>query len=230
MSRIILKFSGEALKEGIENVSNNKLNIIYKVVNNLVTNGHKVAVVIGGGNFFRGREYPLMDRVTADTIGMLGTIMNALYLKDYLRTYHMESIVSTPFTFPGLINDYSTNELIKMYNEDKVIIFGGGIGKSGYSTDSGVIKACDILNGDLIIKMTNVNGVYDSDPKENKDAILYNSISYDEVLNKDLKVMDRYSIEECKKKSIKILVMNIDRYNDILDYFNGKNIGTIIGE
>ena len=161
MSRIVLKISGEALKGEYNNVDEKKLQIILETVNILKKFNHKIAIVIGGGNYFRGREHTNMNAITRDTIGMLGTVMNALYLKDFLEKSNLKVIVSTPFTFPNLINNISDEELNQAYDNNDIIIFGGGVGKSGYSTDSGVILACSKLNSDFIIKMTNVDGVYD---------------------------------------------------------------------
>ena len=230
MSRIILKISGEALKESESTVSSKKLEMVYETIKLLQKEKHQIGIVIGGGNFFRGREHSDMNKVTADTIGMLGTVMNALYLKDYLEKKLIKTTIYTPFIFPNLIPNYSNDVLNNLYDDGNIIIFGGGVGKSGYSTDSGVINAANLLNCDLIIKLTNVDGVYDSDPKVNKNAIKYDKISYDEVLKKDLKVMDSFAIENCQAKNIKILVLNFNDYKKIIDYFDGKQIGTIIGE
>ena len=225
MNRIILKFSGEALKDNNLNVSNDKLEIIFKTIKLLLHNNYNVAVVIGGGNFFRGREHPEMNKVTADTIGMLGTVMNSLYLKDYLESKSIECYLDTPFDFPNLLPNYDKDELKKHYNKGKIIVFGGGVGLSGYSTDSGTILAANKIDADLIIKMTNVDGVYDKDPDLYPDAIKYDKLSFDEVLDKKLGIMDEYAILECKKKNIKIKVMNFLDYEKILD-----NIGTMIEE
>ena len=230
MSRIILKISGEALKNDNEFVAKDSLDVILNTVTKLKNENHKIGIVIGGGNFFRGREHNDMNKVTGDTIGMLGTVMNALYIKDYLEKNNINVIVSTPFSFPELLENYSNEELKNKFDNDNVIIFGGGIGKSGYSTDSGVILASDIVDADLIVKMTNVNGVYDSDPKLNKNAIKYNEITYDEIIEKNLQVMDLFAIEKCKEKNIKILVINIDKYNNINECINNQNIGTLIGD
>ena len=230
MSRIILKFSGEALKNNDELVAKEKLAIILKTIKLLQENNHKIAIVIGGGNFFRGRSHAEMEKVTGDTIGMLGTVMNALYVKDYLEKNNIKSIISTPFNFPNLIDNYSNEELKEIYNKGNIIIFGGGVGLSGYSTDSGTILARNILDANLIIKMTNVDGVYNDDPKINKNATKFAYLSYQDVLDNEYQVMDLYAIKECQKTKTKILVMNIDKYDKINDYFNGKNIGTEIGD
>lgn len=226
MSRIVLKISGEALKEDNQNVSKDKLKMIVETINILKKYNHKVSIVVGGGNYFRGRENTEMEIITRDTIGMLGTVMNALYIKDYLLMNKINASVSTPFNFPGLIQKYNDLELREKYDNGEIIIFGGGVGMSGYSTDSGVILASRKLNGDFIIKMTNVDGVYDSDPKINLNAIKFDKLTYDEIIQNDYKVMDRYAIENAKENNIKILVMNFQKYQCLEDYFKGKNIGT----
>ncbi len=230
MSRVVLKFSGEALKDGTDAVSEKNLEIINDLIKLLVSNHHKVGIIIGGGNFFRGREHTNMDKVTADTIGMLGTVMNALYIKDYLNKNKVKAEVSTPFNFPGLINDYTNEELKELYDKNTVIIFGGGVGKSGFSTDSGLVLAMNVLDADTIVKMTNVDGVYDNDPKLVHMARLYRRISYKKVLEDKLNVIDEFAVKECMNKNAKILVMNINKYKQIIDYFNGFNPGTIIGD
>ena len=228
MDRVIIKISGEALKDDQSNVANAKLDIVLKIVEKLQNLHKKVAIVVGGGNFFRGREHQDMDAIRRDTIGMLGTVMNALYIQDYLEKNNISCVCATPFTFPKLIPDYTDLELKELY-EDKVIIFGGGVGMSGYSTDSGVILATEKINANLIIKMTNVDGVYDSDPKVNKDAQLLKKLTYDDVIKNNYQVMDMYAVKECQKKNIKILVMNFKDYAKIEDVLNNK-LGTIIGE
>lgn len=225
MKKIILKFSGEALKSDNVNVSNDKLDIIYQTIKILKNDNNLVAVVIGGGNFFRGREHPEMNKVTADTIGMLGTVMNSLYLKDYLESNGIETLLDTPFDFPNLVPNYTNDELKNNYENGKVIIFGGGVGLSGYSTDSGTILAANKIDSDMIIKMTNVDGVYDKDPDLYPDAIKYDYLSYKEVLDKELGIMDKYAISECEKNNIRIKVINFLDYEKILD-----DIGTVIGE
>jgi len=226
MSRIILKISGEALKDNNSNVSEDKLKIILNTIKILKKYNHKIAIVVGGGNYFRGRENTHMEVITRDTIGMLGTVMNALYIKDYLEKNAYKIVVSTPFSFPNLIDNYNDEKLKEKYNDGDIIVFGGGVGMSGYSTDSGVILASNKLDGDFIIKMTNVNGVYDSDPKINLNAKKYDKLTYQEVIEKDLKVMDKYAIEKAKDKNIKILVMNFLEYEKLNNYFNGELVGT----
>lgn len=226
MSRIVIKVSGEALKGNDNNVDDSKLEIVLNTIKILRKYDHKIAIVVGGGNFFRGRENTHMDAVTRDTIGMLGTVMNALYIKDYLEKNDLKVVISTPFEFPNLIDDISDKDLKAKYEDDNIIVFGGGVGMSGYSTDSGVILASEKLESDFIIKMTNVDGVYDSDPKINKDAKKFDQLTYEEILKNNYNVMDMYAIEKCMQMNIKILVMNFLKYEKLNDYFEGKMIGT----
>ena len=229
MSRIVLKISGEALKSASEIVSDKKLEIVLETIKILKEMGHKIAVVVGGGNIFRGRDHLEMNKISADTIGMLGTVINALFIKEYLQANNHQCIVTTPFIFPNLLNNYTKEEVEHYYNEGTIVVFGGGIGKSGYSTDSGTILSSELLNADLIVKMTNVDGVYDSDPKLNNDAKKFANLKYDDVLENHYKVMDEYAVLKCKEKNIKILVMNFLSYKDIKKYFKGEKVGTLIG-
>ena len=229
MSRIILKISGEALKEDNDIVAKCKLDIILNTIK-LLKDKHQIGVVIGGGNFFRGREHEDMEALTRDTIGMLGTVMNALYLKDYLANHNIESVVSTPFKFPNLLENYDKSTLKRLFDNGKIIIFGGGIGLSGYSTDSGTILARDILEANLIIKMTNVDGVYNADPKKDINATKFDYLTYDDVIKNQYQVMDLYAIKKCQNKQTKILVMNINDYAKLPNYFEGQKFGTEVGE
>ena len=228
--RIILKISGEALKEEDNNVSEKKLKMVLETVKLLKQKDNLIAIVIGGGNFFRGREHEDMQKVNADTIGMLGTVMNALYLKDYFYKHNIDCLISTPFSFPDLIANYEHQELNALFEQGKVIIFGGGIGKSGYSTDSGIVLAKDILKADLIIKLTNVDGVYMEDPKVKPDAKKFSELTYQDVITQNLGVMDLYAIKECAKTHTQILVMNFLDYPKINEFFNGAEMGTLIKE
>lgn len=225
MSKIILKISGEALKDDNNLISNKKLDIVLDTIELLKSHNHKVAIVVGGGNIFRGRENTEMDEVTRDTIGMMGTVINALYIKDYLVKHDLNVTISTPFDFPNLIENYTDEELEEKYESGDVIIFGGGVGMSGYSTDSGVVLASSKINANIIIKMTNVDGVYDSDPKVNKKAKKYDKLTYEEVIEQNLGVMDKYAIKKCMEKGIVIVVMNFNNYKHILDRDNGTIIG-----
>lgn len=230
MSRVILKISGEALKGQNNLVDPSKLEVVLNAIKILKKYGNEAAIIVGGGNIFRGRENPNMKDNNSTAIGVSGSIINALYIKDYLEYNNLNVALSTPFELNSLIEKYSDKELLNKYNNGEIIVFGGGVGKIGYSTDSGIILANDKLRCDLIIKMTNVDGVYDDDPKINKNAKKYNRLSYKKLLDDKLKVMDEEAIRECMDKNIKILVINFNDYNDIEKYINGIEVGTIIGE
>lgn len=225
MERIILKISGEALKSEEELVSKKSLDTILNSINIIRNRGYKVGIVVGGGNILRGREHEDMDVINRDTIGMLGTVINAIFIKDYLVKNNFNAVVSTPFSFPNLIPDYSNEEL----KEKDIVIFGGGTGMSGYSTDSGTITAKEMMDADMIIKLTNVDGVYDKDPHKYNDAIKFAHLSYDEVLDKELNVMDLFAISKCKEYNTKLLVIEFSHPEEIDKYFDGLDFnGTII--
>ena len=226
MSRIVIKLSGEALKDGNDLVASTNLEKVVKIIK-MLKDKHQIAIVVGGGNYFRGKEHPEFAKITGDTIGMLGTVINALYIKNILDKNNISCNIDTPFSFPNLIS--KVDNIKELYDKGNIIIFGGGVGKSGYSTDSGVILASEKVDADLIIKLTNVDGVYDKDPKIFKDAQKFDYLTYDEILNKNLKIMDTYAIKECAKRKIKILVMNFQSYEKIKDYFQGQLMGTVIG-
>lgn len=230
MSKVLLKISGGALKNGKDFVAEKNLVIIVKTIKWLLNHHHEVAIIIGGGNFFRGREHQNMKEINRDSIGMLATCMNAFFLRDYFDKNDISSIISTPFTFPNLLPFYSDEKLNNYFHSQKVIIFGGGVGKTGVSTDSAIIVACEKLEIDLIIKMTDVDGVYDSDPKINKDAKMINNISFKELFTKKFKILDPEAIDYIHKKNIKMLIVNFNKWQEITKYFNNEQfIGTKVG-
>ena len=230
MARIILKISGEALKQDDKIVDVSKLKMVLETINILKKYDSKIAIIVGGGNIFRGRSNLNMKDDNSTAIGVSGSIINALYLKDYLENNNLNVVLSTPFKLNSLIKEYTDEEMLNKFNNGDIVIFGGGVGKIGYSTDSGVILANSKLNCDLIIKMTNVDGVYSEDPKINNDAIKYNKLSYQKVLEDKLNIMDEAAIKNCMENDIKILVMNFNSHTEIEKYFKNEEIGTIIGE
>ncbi len=229
MKKIVLKISGEALKDNDNVVSEEKLEIIYKSIS-ILSKNNLVAIVIGGGNYFRGREHLEMEDLNRDTIGMLATCINALYIKDFLEKKGLVVNISTPFTFPSLIPNYSLEELQNNYDKGNIIIFGGGIGKSGVSTDAAAGLAIEMLQANLIIKMTNVDGVFDKDPKKYHDAKMFSKLTYKDIISNNYQVMDKVAIEKCAQNNTSLLVMNFNKYYLLEDYLQGKNIGTIVGD
>lgn len=214
--KVVLKVSGELL---------NNIEVLNSLIDNInkLKDSNKIAIVIGGGNYFRGRDHLDMKELNRDTIGMLASVMNSLTLDNYFSDKNIPSIVSTPFTFPNLLEDYSDDDLLRLY-EDNIIIFGGGIGKCGVSTDTKCFEVAKLLNADMIIKLTNVDGVYDKDPNKYEDAKLLKNITFDQVLDNKLSVMDLGMIEACKINNIKIKVMNFNNIDNLLSDSEGSII------
>ena len=190
--------------------------------------GAGIGIVCGGGNFMRGRDMQIMDRETADYTGMLATIMNSLVLKDTFRRIGCQVYNQTGLSVKFLddIDSYKAKTAI---NEGKIVIFGGGTGKPFFSTDTGAaLRAIDI-DANVIIKLTNVDGVYDKDPNKYDDAVKYDYVSYDEVLEKKLGIMDLEAIEMCRDNNISIVVTDINDSDCLTDVFNNGNKGTRVG-
>lgn len=225
---ILIKLSGESLMGDIENVSKDKTKEIAKLIKEVKNLGYNVGIVIGGGNFFRGRSNQDMEPLFVDTMGMLGTTINALGLADAFKKEDVPCVISTPFDLNGLIPKLSKEEVLEKYN-DNVIIFGGGTGHIGCSTDTCASNKASLINADVIIKLTNVDGVYDKDPNKYNDAIMYDKLTHQEVLdNPQIKVMDIPAIKECMDNNIDIMVINFNDKNNLIKVLSGTNMGTII--
>lgn len=227
--RVLIKLSGEALagkkKTGV--CYDTVLDICKKIkeVHDL---GVEIGIVVGGGNFWRGRQNEEFDRAIADYIGMLATTMNALTLNDAFRQLGVESRVQTAIEMRQVAEFYIKGRAHKHLDKKRIVIFGCGTGSPFFSTDTASsLKAAEI-GADALIKATNVDGVYDKDPNKYDDAKKYKEISYLEVLNKKLKVMDLTAITLCMDNDIPILVLNINNDHDLKDSFEGKKVGTIV--
>ena len=217
---LVLKVSGEVLNN---NDLKNAKKELASFIKALVERGHHVAIVIGGGNLFRGRDHKDMAEVNRDTIGMLSSLINAFHIHDELGKMNVNSLISCPFNLNNLIPIYSNDKLIELF-KDNVLIFGGGLGKTGISTDTKCFEVAKLLGIDTITKLTNVSGVYDKDPKLNNDARLLKKVSYDTVINQHLNIFDLGVIEACKLSNIKIRVLN---YQDKEEIFN-MEVGSVI--
>ena len=227
MKTILIKLSGEAMSgslgQGLD------FEYIEKICK-MIKEGHdecnaRIGIVCGGGNFLRGRDTKEMDRETADYTGMLATVMNSLVLKDTFKRINYE-----PYNQSGLgidiIDKPDGEKAIKALDEGKVVIFGGGTGKPFFSTDTGAsLRAIDI-KADMIIKLTNVDGVYDKDPNKFNDAKKYDVVKFEEVIKEKLAIMDLEAMEMCSKNNIEIVVANISTPNCIKKILSGETIGT----
>lgn len=224
---VLIKLSGEAMsgKNG-QGLDFDYIETICKMIKECYDECNaKIGIVCGGGNFLRGRDATTMDRETADYTGMLATIMNSLVLKDTFKRIGYE-----PYNQSGLgvdiIDKPDQEKAKKALNEGKVVIFGGGTGKPFFSTDTGAaIRAIDI-DANVIVKLTNVDGVYDKDPNKYEDAKKYDRVTFEEVLEKKLGVMDLEAMEMCQKNNIEIVVANINTPNCLKRIMNNEDIGT----
>lgn len=225
---ILIKLSGESLSgrngHGLDFEYIKKICMEIKMIHD---EGVRVGIVCGGGNFLRGRDAHEMDRETADYVGMMATVMNSLVLKDMFRQVGCE-VYNQSGLYVGIIDKIDSDKAKKALNNGKIVVFGGGTGKPFFSTDTGAsLRAIDI-GADMIIKLTNVDGVYDKDPNKYSDAKMYDTVSYETVIDNKLGVMDMEAIEMCRNNKIGIMVMNIDTKNGLSRIIHGEKIGTIV--
>ena len=222
----LIKLSGEAmagkLGYGLDFEYIEKICLKIKECHDL---GVGIGIVCGGGNFLRGRDAHVMDRETADYTGMLATVMNSLVLKDTFTRIGCQVYNQTGLSVKT-IDDIDAVKAKQAIQEGKIVIFGGGTGKPFFSTDTGAsLRAIDIA-ANVIVKLTNVDGVYDKDPNKFSDAVRYEKVSYDEVLEKQLGIMDFEAIEMCRDNNISIVVTNINNDDCLTDVYHNGNKGT----
>ncbi len=226
--RVLIKISGEALagnqKTGIDFES---LKPLAKTIKKCSETGTEIAIVVGGGNFWRGRSSGDMNRVCADHMGMLATVINALGLADSLEKEGLDVRIMTAVAFPQIGELYSPNRAIHHLKKGRVVIFGYGTGNAFFSTDTAASLRASEIQADAIFKATNVDGVYDSDPSINPNAKKYTEVTFEEVLSKNLKVMDSTAASMCRDNNICVLVFNMNDPNNILKTLEGENLGTI---
>ncbi|MBR2280002.1 MAG: UMP kinase [Ruminococcus sp.] len=227
--RILLKLSGESLagdkKMGIDFDTVSK---ICEPIKRLNDEGAEIAIVVGGGNFWRGRSSGSMDRTRADHIGMLATTINALGVADSLEALGVDVRVQTAISMRQVAEPYIRSKAIRHLEKGRVVVFGCGTGNPFFSTDTAAALRAAEIDAEIIMKATMVDGVYDSDPKTNPDAVKYDVITHHEVLNKDLAVMDSTAASLCKDNGIAILVFNIDEPENIYKAVKGETIGTLV--
>ena len=227
--RILLKLSGEALAgEKKTGLDYDIINEFAKSVKKCVDAGVQVGIVVGGGNFWRGRSSGAMDRTRADHIGMLATAMNALAVADGMESCGLQVRVQTAISMPQVAEAYIRNRAVRHFEKGRVVIFGCGTGNPFFSTDTAAALRAAEIEADIIFKATMVDGVYDKDPHKYDDAVKYDKITFADVLAKDLKVMDSTAAAMCKDNNLPILVFDIARPDNIYDACMGKDIGTIV--
>jgi uridylate kinase len=229
--RILLKLSGEAM--GGENgygINVSEAEAIAKRVKDVHDMGVEVAIVIGAGNLWRGSQGldRGMDRATADYMGMLGTMMNALALMDALERAHVYTRVMSAIEMRAIAEPYIRRRAIRHLEKGRVVIFGAGTGNPFFSTDTAAALRATEIDAAVVIKATKVDGVYDADPKKNPEATKFEELSYIEVLNRGLKVMDSTAITHCMEHKIPILVLNLWDQTALTRALYGEKIGTVV--
>ncbi|MGF1534947.1 MAG: UMP kinase [Elainellaceae cyanobacterium] len=230
--RVLLKLSGEALMGDLSyGIDPEVVEKIAREVTDVVAAGVEVAVVVGGGNIFRGVKGAAagMDRATADYIGMISTVMNAMTLQDALERIGSPTRVQTAIEMKEIAEPYIRRRAIRHLEKGRIVIFGAGSGNPFFTTDTTAALRAAEINADVVFKATKVDGVYDADPKKNPDAKRFNSLTYSHVLTHDLKVMDSTAIALCKDNNIPIIVFDLTVAGNIRRTVMGEPVGTIVG-
>jgi len=229
--RILLKLSGEAMAGekhfGLDypTVSN-----ICKSIKECVDIGAEVAIVVGGGNFWRGRSSGEMERTRADHIGMIATVMNALALADALESLDVPVRVQTALEMHAIAEPYIRNKAVRHFEKGRVVIFGCGTGNPYFSTDTAAALRAAEINADVILMAKMVDGVYDSDPKLNPNAKRYDTISFSEILSNELAVIDSTAASLCRDTKMPVLIFSLADPHNIVRAISGENVGTILKE
>ncbi len=227
--RILLKISGEALAgEQKFGLHFDTVLRICESVKKCADMGVEIGIVVGGGNFWRGRSGGKMDRTRADHMGMLATVINALALGDGLEQLGVPVRVQTGIAMQEIAEPYIRNRAVRHMEKGRVVIFGCGTGNPFFSTDTAAALRAAEIEADVILKASMVDGVYDSDPKINPDAVRFDSLDFMDVLNRDLKVMDSTAATLCKDNQIPILVFNLNDPENIVRAICGEKIGTLV--
>ncbi|NYI08424.1 UMP kinase [Allostreptomyces psammosilenae] len=231
--RVLLKLSGEAFAGGGGvGVDPDVVQAIARQIAEVVRGGTQMAVVIGGGNFFRGAELQVrgMDRARSDYMGMLGTVMNCLALQDFLEKQGIDTRVQTAITMGQVAEPYIPLRAQRHLEKGRVVIFGAGMGMPYFSTDTTAAqRALEIHAEVLLLAKSGVDGVYDSDPKTNPDAVRFDSLDYSEVLKRNLKVADATAISLCMDNDLPIVVFELLTEGNIARAVRGEKIGTVVG-
>jgi uridylate kinase len=228
-NRILIKLSGEALAgEKSTGLDFDVIKNICESIKKAADTGVQIGIVVGGGNFWRGRSSGDMDRTTADHIGMLATAMNALAVGDVLKSLGLDVRVQTAINMVQVAEPLIRNKAIRHMEKGRVVIFGCGTGNPFFSTDTAAALRGAEIEADILFKATMVDGVYDKDPHKFSDAVKYDTLTFDEVLSKNLGVMDSTAASMCRDNKIPVLVFDLGRPDNIVDAVLGKNVGTVV--
>ena len=229
--RLLVKFSGEAVAgDDVHGIDPKILDHMANSVKGVQKLGAEIGIVIGGGNLFRGEKLSKagMDRVAGDHMGMLATVMNGIALRDALERAGVKTRVMSAISMSGLVEHYDRRLAIQLLSDGYVVIFTAGTGNPFFTTDTaGCLRAIETQSS-LMLKATRVDGVYSADPETNKDAVFYDSLSFDEAIQQNLKIMDATALTLARDHSLPIKVFDFSKENALLDIACGKSIGTLI--
>ncbi len=227
--RVLIKVSGEAMAGEQKHGINEEMTAqTAKMLKEVADAGVQVAVVVGGGNFWRGRSSEKMNRASADYIGMMATIMNALALQEALEAEGVSTVVQTSIQMPQLAEVYNRRRALFHLEKGRIVIFGGGTGSPFFSTDTTASLRAAEVEAEVILMAKNIDAVYSDDPNKNPDAVRYTHLTHDDVLEKDLKVMDATAAAMCRDNNIAIHVFGLAEENGIMRAICGEEIGTIV--
>ncbi len=227
MKRVLLKLSGEALAGEKKTGFDEETCLgVARQVQALTEQGIQVAIVTGGGNFWRGRSSETIDRVKADQIGMLATVMNCIYVSEIFRSVGMRTEVFTPFVCGSFTTLFSKDLAVEALENGKVVFFAGGTGHPYFSTDTGAVLRAIEIEADAMLLAKAIDGIYDSDPKTNPDARKYDEISIQEVIDQRLEAVDLTASILCLENHLPMMVFGLDEENSIVNTMNGKFTGT----
>ncbi len=229
--RILLKLSGEALMgERQYGIDPNRLSEYANEIKTIVDKNIEVAIVIGGGNIFRGMAGANngMDRVQGDYMGMLATIINGLALQSALEEAQLQTRLLTAIEMKQIAEPFIKRRAVRHLEKGRVVIFGGGTGNPYFTTDTAAVLRAIEIHADVILKGTRVDGIYSSDPEKNKNAIKFENITFKEVLNKDLKVMDMTAFTLSEENKLPIVVFDMNKKGNLMKVISGDNVGTLV--
>tara|TARA_B100001989_G_C24538753_1_gene466210 strand:- start:370 stop:1074 length:705 start_codon:yes stop_codon:yes gene_type:complete len=229
--RILLKLSGEALMgDNSHGIDPDRIQLYCKEISSLVKTGVEIAIVIGGGNIFRGVSAASkgIDRVQADYMGMLATVINGLALQSSLEGMGVQTRLQTALKMEAIAEPYIKRRAVRHLEKKRVVIFSAGTGNPFFTTDSAAVLRAIEINADVILKGTRVDGIYNLDPEKNKNAVMFDKISFDEAITKNLKIMDSTAFTLSKENNLPIIVFNMNKPGNLNKITEGKQIGTIV--
>ena len=227
--RVIIKLSGEALAgKNDHGIDEKTLNLVVDQIIAVKNLGVQIGIIVGGGNFWRGRQGKEMDRTTADHMGMLATVINALAIQDALERKNIPTRVQTALTITRVAEPYILRNAMSHLNKDRIVIFACGTGNPYFTTDTAAALRAAEIGADVLLLAKNVDGIYDSDPKENKDAKKLKTIKYKDFIAKGLRAMDTTAITICMENDIPVLAFGLFEENALLRAVCGDDIGTLI--